>query len=135
MARRRSGPTVPRAMAVKDELPWVYGAARAASASEDAAAGATAGALAAGAAPRGDLVARAIRLAVAGDPASPFAGLEPEAREALALVRLGGLKVDEVAAFTGVGAGEVKRRLAAALTALRSGTSQRTPPLPPGFAS
>ena len=122
-------------MAVMDELPWVYGAARAASASDEIAADAAASALASGPGPRNELVGRAIRTAVAGDPASPFAELEPEAREALALVRLGGLKVDEVAALTGVGVEEVKRRLAAALTALRPGTSRRTPPLPPGCAS
>jgi DNA-directed RNA polymerase specialized sigma24 family protein len=122
-------------MAVMDALPWVYGAARAGSASEDAAVEAAAGALAEGPAPRDELIARAIRLAVAGDPAGPFAELEPEAREALALVRLGGLNVDEVAALTGVTRDQVKLRLAAALTALRSGTSQRTPQLPPGSAS
>ena len=122
-------------MAVMDELPWVYGAARAASASDDAAVAATAGALADGPAARDELIGRAIRLAVAGDPASPFADLDPDAREALALVRLGGLNVEEVAGLTGVTADEVKRRRAAALTALRSSTSQRTPPLPPGSAS
>jgi DNA-directed RNA polymerase specialized sigma24 family protein len=122
-------------MAVMDALPWVYGAARAATRGEDAALAATESAFAGGSAPRAELIARAIRSGVAGDPASPFAELAPEAREALALVRLGGLNVDEVAALTGVSAGEVKLRLAAALTALRSGTSQRTPPLPPGSAS
>src|SRR5688500_12338811 len=118
-------------MVITDDLPWVYGAARAASASEDAAADATAEVLAGGSAPRAELIGRAIRQAVAADPASPFDGIEPEAREALALVRLGGLAVDEVAALTGVTVSEVKLRLSAALFALSSGTSRRTPPLPP----
>jgi DNA-directed RNA polymerase specialized sigma24 family protein len=122
-------------MVVMDELPWVYGAARAASAGEDAAVDATAEVLAGGSATRPELIGRAIRQAVAGDPASPFDTLEPEAREALALVRLGGLKVDEVAALTGVTVAEVKLRLSAALFALSSGTSRQTPPLPPGSAS
>jgi hypothetical protein len=122
-------------MAVMDDLPWVYGAARAASASEDRAADATAEVLARGLGTRSEMIGHAIRQAVAGDPASPFDGLEPEAREALALVRLGGLKVDEVAALTGVTVAEVKLRLSAALFALSSSTSRRTPPLPPGSAS
>ena len=122
-------------MAVMDELPWIYGAARAAAASEDAAADATVEALAAGSGARPELIGRAIRQAVAGDPASPFDALEPAAREALALVRLGGLKVDEVAALTGVTVAEVKLRLSAALFALRSGTSPQMRPLPPGCAS
>ena len=122
-------------MELMDELPWVYGAARAASASEDNAVAATAEALSGGPASRPELIGRAIRGAVAGDPASPFADLEPEAREALALVRLGGLKVDEVATLTGVTVDEVKLRLSAALFALRAGSARRTPPPRPGCAS
>ena len=118
-------------MAVMDELPWVYGAALAASASTDAATDATASALAGGPAPRSELVGRAIRAAVAADPAPPFDMLEPEAAEALALVRLGGLDVDQVGRLVGADTSEVKLRLAAALRDLRAGGSGPRRPLPP----
>jgi DNA-directed RNA polymerase specialized sigma24 family protein len=118
-------------MAFMDELPWVYGAALAASATRDAAVEATASALAGGGpTTRSELVGRAIRTAIATAPAAPFDRLEPEAAEALALVRLGGLKVDEVARLIGSGAAEVKLRLAAGLRDLSAGSAPRRP-LPP----
>ena len=123
-------------MAVMDELPWVYGAALAASATRDAAVEATASALASGGpTTRSELVGRAIRAAIKAAPAAPFDGLEPEAAEALALVRLGGLKVDEVSRITGAGAAEVKLRLAAALRDLSAGSALRRPLPPLDYAS
>jgi len=123
-------------MAVMDELPWVYGAALAASATRDAAVEATASALASGGpTTRSELVGRAIRAAIKAAPAAPFDGLEPEAAEALALVRLGGLKVDEVSRITGAGAAEVKLRLAAALRDLSAGSAPRRPLPPLDYAS
>ena len=103
-----------------DELPWIYGAARAAAASEAAALeatarvvrGAPAGAL------RRDLVADVVRLAMRSDPAEPFALLPLDEREALALVRLAGLGVEEVSAITATPADEVKGRLTSALRGL-----------------
>jgi DNA-directed RNA polymerase specialized sigma24 family protein len=134
MARRRSRRSV-LAMAFMEELPWVYGAALAASATQDTAAKATASALAGGSGTRTALVAHAIRTAVAANPAPPFDQLEPDAAEALALVRLAGMKVDEVAEVTGVDQAEVKLRLAAALRDLRAGSAPRTPRPPLDFAS
>ena len=122
-------------MAVTEELPWIYGAALAASATEDAAVQATARALGEGPAPRAELIARAIRAALRTAPAPPFDVLEPAAAEALALVRLAGMDVDTVAATVGVPPGEVKLRLAAALRDLRGGSEPRRPPPPLGCAS
>ena len=122
-------------MAVMDELPWVYGAALAASANADAAAEATATALEAGPGTRAELIGRAIRAAVRSAPAAPFDLLEPDAAEALALVRLGGMDVDQVAALTGADAAEVKLRLAAALRDLRAGSAPRRLPPPLDCAS
>jgi hypothetical protein len=116
MARRRSRLNL-RAMPVTDDLPWIYGAALAAAGSVAAAQDVTERVLV-GAPPeasRRDLVIEAVRLAVRTVPAPVFAGLRPADREALALVRLAALTVDEVADVTGDEPAVVKRRLASAL--------------------
>ena len=107
-------------MRVTDDLPWIYGAALAAAATEEIARDVAeqVATTAARDASRSELVARAIRSAVRVAPAAPFAGLAEEEREALALVRLGGFDVTEVARQTGTDPREVKRRLGAALRAL-----------------
>jgi hypothetical protein len=119
-------------MPVLDDLPWIYGAACHASADEAAAGRLTERVVreARPGTPRRALVAEAVRLAVGGAaPAAPFDRLPPREREALALVRLAGLGIDEVAALTGEDAATVKRRLSAGLRTLA--TPQRVAPAPP----
>ena len=118
-------------MRVLDDLPWIYGAARQAAADEDAAGAVTERVVrdAAPGAPRRALVAEAVRLGVGGaTPAAPFDRLPPRDREALALVRLAGMSVEEVAALTGEDAATVKRRLTAGLRTLA--TPQPATPAP-----
>jgi DNA-directed RNA polymerase specialized sigma24 family protein len=107
-------------MVVTDDLPWIYGAARAAARSERAACDATERAIrqALAGEDRRALAAHAVRLAIADEPAAPFDALEPADAEALALVRLVGLRVGEVAALTGDEPATVTRRLTAALRTL-----------------
>jgi DNA-directed RNA polymerase specialized sigma24 family protein len=108
-------------MRVMDDLPWIYGAARGAAADEavarrvtervvrDARPGST----------RRTLVAEAVRLAVGGEqPAAPFDCLAPRDGEALALVRLAGMGIEEVAAMTGEDVATIRRRLTDALQTL-----------------
>jgi hypothetical protein len=93
--------------------PQVYGAARAASRDEDAAADVLERVLRAAAGARlldrDRLVERAIRLGVRTKPAKGFAAMEPLDREAVALARLGGYSAADVAATLGVGVDEAKR--------------------------
>ena len=107
-------------MEVVDDLPWVYGAALAAARTEAAAREVTERAfrVARSGATRRMLVAEAVRLAIATDPAEPFNALDTGDAEALALVRLAGLRLDEVAALTGSDPATVKRRLSVALRGL-----------------
>jgi hypothetical protein len=107
-------------MRVTDDLPWVYGAALAAAGSEAVARDVTEGVLleASPEATRRDLVTEAVRLAIRRSRVAPFDGLPAADREALALVRLAGLNVVEVAAATGEEPDVVKRRLGAALRAV-----------------
>jgi DNA-directed RNA polymerase specialized sigma24 family protein len=116
-------------MRVVDDLPWIYGAACHAAADETAARHVTERVVreARPGTPRRALVAEAVRLAVGGvRPAAPFDRLPPREREAVALVRLAGMRVDEVAALTGEDAASVKRRLTAGLRTLA--TPQPAPP-------
>lgn len=108
-------------MGVLDDLPWIYGAACHAVADEAAADDLTMRVVrdARPGTPRRALVAEAVRLGVGGvTPAAPFDRVPPKEREALALVRLAGLGVEEVAALTGEDPATVKRRLTAGLQML-----------------
>ena len=118
-------------MSVLDDLPWIYGAACRASADEAAAGDLTERVVreARPGTPRRALVAEAVRLGVgSATPAAPFDRLRAPERQALALVRLAGLSVEEVAALTGEDPATVKRRLSAGLRTL---TSPRPAPPPP----
>jgi DNA-directed RNA polymerase specialized sigma24 family protein len=117
---RMSGTAAPDRM-----LPQVYGAALAAAADQDVAARAAEHAMvceAAGAVVGTAPVAKAILAAVREAPSQPFAVLPRPLRETLALARLGGLKVPEIAAALGEDERTVKRRLLEGLTALRGRT-------------
>jgi DNA-directed RNA polymerase specialized sigma24 family protein len=119
-------------MRVVDDLPWIYGAACHAAADEAAARHVTERVVrdARPGASRHGLVAEAVRLAVgSATPAAPFDRLPPREREALALVRLAGMGVEEVAALTGEAPATVKRRLTAGLQALA--TPRGVAPTPP----
>jgi len=107
-------------MEVAADLPWVYGAARAAARTEAGARDATERAFrfARASDTRQALVAQAVRVAIGIDPAAPFDALDPDDAEALALVRLAGLRVDEVADLTGDDPVMVRRRLTAGLRTL-----------------
>ena len=132
MARGGAGRTF-GGMGVLDDLPWIYGAARRASADEAAARDLTERVVreARPGTPRRLLVAEAVRLAVGGaTPAAPFHRLPAPEREALALVRLAGMGVEEVAALTGEDPATVKRRLTAGLRALAT-----PPPVAPAPAA
>lgn len=107
-------------MRALDDLPWVYGAARHAAAGEAAARHVTERVVRDGrpGTPRRGLVAEAVRLAVGVMPAAPFDRLPPSEREALALVRLAGMDIDEVAVLLAETPATVKRRLTAGLRML-----------------
>jgi len=103
-------------------LARVYGAALAAADSAEMAAD-VAGHVLAGATTElgtdeGALVARAVRLAVRGAPHPQFAAMEPDDREAVALVRLAGCSDGEAARVLGVDVAEVRRRLLRGLRAI-----------------
>ena len=104
-----------------DPVARVYGAALAAASSQELAADVTGHVLAGAAAEPGSeehaLVARAVRLAVRGAPHPQFAAMEPDDREAVALVRLAGCSDGEVASVLGVDVAEVRRRLLRGLRA------------------
>jgi hypothetical protein len=122
-------------MRVVEHLPWIYGAACHATADDAAARHVTERVVrdARPGTPRRALVAEAVRLGVGGTtPALPFDRVPPRERQALALVRLAGMGIDEVAALTGEDTATVKRRLTAGLRAL----ADRRPPSPaPAAAS
>ena len=107
-------------MVVMDDVPWIYGAAAAATCSESVAREVTERVVrgAGSGATRGALRAEAVRLAVRTAPAAPFVGLDPDDAEALALVRLTGAGVRDVAAVTGEDQAAVSRRLTRALRTL-----------------
>jgi DNA-directed RNA polymerase specialized sigma24 family protein len=108
--------------------PRVYGAALAASRCEATAADTTERVLRVAAGEPGAidadrLVERAIRLSVRADPVESFASIAPGDREAVALARLAGYTVAEVATALGKGADEIKAMM---LRGLRS--VQTAPP-------
>ena len=108
-------------MGVMDDLPWIYGAACHAVADEAAARQVTERVVrdARLGTPRRALVADAVRLGVGSvTPAAPFDRLPPRERHTLALVRLAGMGIEEVAALTGEDLTAVKRRLTAGLQML-----------------
>jgi len=97
-----------------DDLPWIYGAACRAAADEASARRLTERVVrdAHPGTPRRALVAEAVLLAVdSATPAAPFDRLPSRERRALALARLAGMGIDEVAALTGEDPATVKRTL------------------------
>jgi Sigma-70, region 4 len=112
---------------VVDELmrlaPQVHGAAVAASADPQSAASVTERVLGDAARrhaqgepiDRRGLVERAIRLGVRSCPAAGFAAIDERDREAIALARLGGYSVPEIARALETSAGDVKRRMSRGL--------------------
>jgi len=106
---------------VQDHLDAVWRAALAASADHDVAEEVTTAVLRA--APRdagqGELVRRAVLAAVRRRPAPAFAGMARAEREAVALARLAGCPVGEVAAALGIGDGAARRLLTAGLRSMR----------------
>ena len=67
----------------------------------------------------GDLVRQAVLAAVRQAPAPPFAAMGDAQREAVALARIAGCPVGEVAAALGVGDGTARRLLMAGLRSMR----------------
>jgi DNA-directed RNA polymerase specialized sigma24 family protein len=105
--------------------PHVYGAALAASRDEEAAAGVTERVMEKAASEpviaRERLVESAILTAVRRAPAPCFEGMQQPDREAVALARLAGYSVDQVASSLGIGVDDVK---AGMLRALRGAALQ-----------
>jgi hypothetical protein len=99
--------------------PHVYGAALAAARDESAAAGVTESVLghaaAESAVAREALVERAILTAVRSSPAPCFEAMARPGREAVALARLAGYSVDQVASSLELGVDEVKKSMLQAL--------------------
>jgi hypothetical protein len=105
--------------------PYVYAAAVAAARDETAAGAIVQDVLRsavrqAGVLDRAKLVESAIRLGVRSDPAERFASMEPGDREAVALARLAGYTVAEVAATLGTGTADVKARMLRGLRTLQT---------------
>jgi DNA-directed RNA polymerase specialized sigma24 family protein len=106
------------------DLPWVYGAAIRAASCEETAARATVAAIGAhrkgssNGAGRRDLMVAAVRSALADSPSEPLARLPVDEREAIGLVRILGLDVDEVATVLQREAREVKALMRTGLTRL-----------------
>jgi DNA-directed RNA polymerase specialized sigma24 family protein len=110
-----------RPSVVEEELPWVYGAAMRAASGEEPAARAAAAAIGARrmrGAGRRELMVAAVRSALADSPSEPLARLPGDEREAIGLVRIVGLDVNEVAAVLERDAREVKSLLRSGLTRL-----------------
>jgi DNA-directed RNA polymerase specialized sigma24 family protein len=116
---------------VQDHLDAVWRAALAASADHDVAEQVTTAVLRA--APRDaaqrELVSRAVLTAVRRRPAPAFASMGRAEREAVALARIAGCPVGEVADALGIGDGAARRLLTAGLRAVRQrpATGRRTP--------
>jgi hypothetical protein len=104
--------------------PHVYGAARAASRDEDAAADVAERVLREAAAERlvdrDRLIERAIRLGVTSMPAQGFAAMDPPDREAVALARLAGYSAPDVAATLGIEIEQAKRSMLRGLRRARA---------------
>jgi hypothetical protein len=133
---------------LRESIPHVYGAALAASRDHHTAVIVSEEVLAAAAAEwgsrpaaRSELVERTIRLGVRMAPGPGFADMDSEDREVVALARLGGYSVSDIAARLGRPANEVKRRMLSGLQSaartgpLSPGSGPQTPPPPPGFGS
>jgi DNA-directed RNA polymerase specialized sigma24 family protein len=100
----------------------VYGAALAASAGPAVAGEVTRDVMVAAAGDRSDarsLVARAIVSAVRTAPHAAFAPMRPPEREVVALARLAGYSVGEIADTLGIAPGEARSRMTSGLRALR----------------
>ena len=106
---------------VQDHVDAVWRAALAASADHDVAEAVTTAVLRA--APRDarqdELVRRVVLAAVRRRPAPAFAGMGRAEREAVALARIAGCPVGEVAAALGIGDGAARRLLTAGLRSMR----------------
>jgi DNA-directed RNA polymerase specialized sigma24 family protein len=103
-------------------LEQVYGAALAASAGPAVAGEVTRAVMVAAAGERSDarsLVARAIVRAVRTAPHAAFAPMAAPEREVVALARLGGYSVGEIAETLGIAPGEARSRMTSGLRALR----------------
>ena len=127
-------PVIDAPEALVDEYgPLVHGVAVAASSDPDGVTVAVLGA-ALGAAQDGARVERravlehAVLHAVEHAPAPTFAAMAVEDRAAVALVRLAGYSVADVATALAVGETCVKARMLRGLRALRTGDALRTPP-------
>lgn len=110
---------------VQDHLDEVWRAALAASAHQDVAGEVTTEVLCAATpdARAADLVRRAVLAAVRRAPAPAFAAMAGAEREAVALARIAGCPVGQVAATLGVGEGAARRLLTTGL----HGTRRRRP--------
>ena len=100
----------------------VYGAALAAAAGPAAAADVTQNVMVAAATDRADtrtLVARAVVRAMRTAPHAAFARMPGPEREVVALARLAGYTVPEIAAMLGLEPGEVRARMLTALRQMR----------------
>jgi DNA-directed RNA polymerase specialized sigma24 family protein len=78
---------------------------------------------------RPELVRRAVLSAVRRAPAPAFAAMDDAEREAVALARIAGCPIGDVAATLGIGDGAARRLLTAGLRAVRHcpASGQRTP--------
>ena len=117
---------------VQDHLDEVWRAALAASADQDVAEAVTTAVLCAAPpdAPAADLVRRAVLAAVRRAPAPAFTAMRDSERDAVALARIAGCPVGEVAAALGVGDGTARRMLTAGLRSMlcrRPASGRRTP--------
>jgi hypothetical protein len=128
---------VPRsAVAIlRDELPFIYGAAVAACAGPAAAEAVCARVLAEAvresslgrfALDRRALVERALLLAVRVSPAAGLAGMSPCDREVCVLARLAGYPVDDIALTLEIDPDEAKARISSGLRALAGATRAAT---------
>jgi predicted RNA polymerase sigma factor len=79
---------------------------------------------------RRHLVERAIRLGVRVCPAEGFAAIDERDREAIALARLGGYSVAEIARALETSAGEVKRRMSRGLLSVAAEVCTTPQPAP-----
>jgi DNA-directed RNA polymerase specialized sigma24 family protein len=113
-----------RTTGTEEDLSWVYGAAIRAASGEETATRATAaaiGAQSAGGATRAgrrELMVAAVRSALADSPSEPLARLPADEREAIGLVRILGLDVNEIAALLDRDARDVKALMRSGLTRL-----------------
>jgi DNA-directed RNA polymerase specialized sigma24 family protein len=107
------------------DLPWIYGAAIRAASGEETAARATVAAFSARhsnghvkSAGRREMMVAAVRSALAESPSEPLDRLPEDEREAIGLVRILGLNVDEVAALLDREVRDVKLLMREGLTRL-----------------